>query len=202
MSRKASALIALCCAVAGAALSGCDEATEPESGSPASGSPAAERAAFTGTRKIKVGERSVNVSCTGNPVGGRPVVVLLHGGGSSDQPDGPQSFETTGKILTGVLDRIAGGKPVVLAGHWLGGLIAAGYSPSACRRRHAGHRDRFRRRHDRREPGGRFRHLWRIGVLGARFTAARRQRHDQEEPGRENPGPVRARHVISLGRRW
>ncbi|ONF63664.1 alpha/beta fold hydrolase [Amycolatopsis keratiniphila] len=144
MSRKASALIALCCAVAGVALSACDEATEAES-------------AFTGTQKIKVGERSVNVSCAGNAVEGRPVVVLLHGGGddlgklsglqntlaaqgrvcsydrlgagASDQPDGPQSFESTGKILTGVLDQVAGGEPVVLAGHSLGGLIAARYSP-------------------------------------------------------------------------
>ncbi|MFI5565619.1 alpha/beta fold hydrolase [Amycolatopsis japonica] len=144
MSRKASALIALCCAVAGVALSACDEATEAES-------------AFTGTQKIKVGERSVNVSCAGNAAEGRPVVVLLHGGGddlgklsalqntlaaqgrvcsydrlgagASDQPDGPQSFESTGKILTGVLDQVAAGEPVVLAGHSLGGLIAARYSP-------------------------------------------------------------------------
>ncbi|UMP03522.1 alpha/beta fold hydrolase [Amycolatopsis sp. EV170708-02-1] len=157
MSRKASALIALCCAVAGVALSACDEATEAESESPASSSAPENRAAFTGTQKLKVGERSVNVSCAGNPVAGRPVVVLLHGGGddlgklsglqntlaaqgqvcsydrlgagASDQPDGPQSFESTGKILTGVLDQVAGGKPVVLAGHSLGGLIAARYSP-------------------------------------------------------------------------
>ncbi|MFI7115944.1 alpha/beta fold hydrolase [Amycolatopsis sp. NPDC049868] len=157
MSRKASALIALCCAVAGVALSACDEATEAEPESSASSSAAENRAAFTGTRKVKVGERSVNVSCAGNAVAGRPVVVLLHGGGddlgklsglqntlaaqgqvcsydrlgagASDQPDGPQSFESTGKILTGVLDQVAGGKPVVLAGHSLGGLIAARYSP-------------------------------------------------------------------------
>ncbi|RSM57824.1 alpha/beta hydrolase [Amycolatopsis sp. WAC 01376] len=150
MSRKASALIALCCAVAGVALSACDEATESESF-------AEDRTAFTGTQKIKVGERSVNVSCAGDPVEGRPVVVLLHGGGddvgklaglqntlaaqgqvcsydrlgagASDQPDGPQSFESTGKILTGVIDRVAGGKPVVLAGHSLGGLIAGRYAP-------------------------------------------------------------------------
>ncbi|RSN34543.1 alpha/beta hydrolase [Amycolatopsis sp. WAC 01416] len=150
MSRKASALIALCCAVAGVALSACDEATESESS-------AEDRVAFTGTQKIKVGERSVNVSCAGDPVEGRPVVVLLHGGGddvgklaglqntlaaqgqvcsydrlgagASDQPDGPQSFESTGKILTGVIDRVAGGKPVVLAGHSLGGLIAGRYAP-------------------------------------------------------------------------
>lgn len=158
MSRKASALIALCCAVAGVALSACDEATEAEPEAPANSTAATEdRAAFTGTRKIKVGERSVNVSCAGEPVVGRPLVVLLHGGGddvtklaglqntlaaqgrvcsydrlgagASDQPDGPQSFESTGKILTGVLDQVAAGEPVVLAGHSLGGLIAGRYSP-------------------------------------------------------------------------
>ncbi|MGI5490466.1 alpha/beta fold hydrolase [Microtetraspora malaysiensis] len=51
------------------------------------------------------------------------------GAGGSDQPDGPQSFSSTGKILTGVLDRVAGDGPVVLAGHSLGGLIAARYAP-------------------------------------------------------------------------
>ena len=150
MTRRTSAALALCCAVAGVALAGCDEAPDADSAPPASTS-------FTGPEKIKVGDRSVNVSCSGEPVEGRPVVVLLHGGGdgldklaglqktlaekdrvcsydrlgagASDQPDGPQTFETTGKVLTAVLDRVAGDKPVVLAGHSLGGLIAARYTP-------------------------------------------------------------------------
>ncbi|MBF8194732.1 alpha/beta fold hydrolase, partial [Nonomuraea sp. K274] len=112
---------------------------------------------ISGTKKIKVAGRSVNVSCSGSPSKGEPVIMLMHGGGdgldkmaaiqktlskknrvcsydrlgagASDQPDGPQTFSSTGKILTGVLDRVAGDSPVVLAGHSLGGLIAARYAP-------------------------------------------------------------------------
>lgn len=104
----------------------------------------------------------MNVSCSGTAAEDQPVVVLLAGlgdgldklaafqqtlsekgrvcsydrlgEGASDQPDGPQTFDSTGKILTGVLDRVAGQRPVVLAGHSLGGLIAARYAPA--------HRDR------------------------------------------------------------
>ncbi|MEK8145115.1 alpha/beta fold hydrolase [Streptomyces sp. M10(2022)] len=36
----------------------------------------------------------------------------------------------SGKILTSVLDRLAGDRPVVLAGHSLGGYIAARYAPT------------------------------------------------------------------------
>ncbi|WP_205669335.1 alpha/beta fold hydrolase [Amycolatopsis suaedae] len=136
---KASA-IALSCVVAGVGLAGCDEAE-----------------AFTGTRKLTVEGKSVNVSCSGSPVEDRPVIVLLHGGGdsldklagiqqtlsatervcsydrlgagASDQPGEPQTFDSTGRILTGVLDQIAADTPVVLAGHSLGGLIAGRYAP-------------------------------------------------------------------------
>ena len=141
---KASA-IALSCVVAGVGLAGCDEAE-----------------AFTGTRKITVEGRSVNVSCSGSQADDRPVIVLLHGGGdsldklaglqqtlsakdrvcsydrlgagASDQPGEPQTLDSTGRILTGVLDQIAADTPVVLAGHSLGGLIAGRYAP--------GHQDR------------------------------------------------------------
>ncbi|MEV0196761.1 alpha/beta fold hydrolase [Nonomuraea sp. NPDC050691] len=58
------------------------------------------------------------------------------GAGASDQPEGPQNFSSTGKILTGVLERVAGDDPVVLAGHSLGGLIAARYA--------LGHQDRVK----------------------------------------------------------
>lgn len=112
---------------------------------------------ISGTKKIRIDGKSVNVSCSGDPVKGEPVIVLLHGGGdaldkmaklqktlskknrvcsydrlgagASDKPDGPQSFSSTGKILTGVLDRVAGDGPAVLAGHSMGGLIAARYAP-------------------------------------------------------------------------
>ncbi|SFW67445.1 alpha/beta fold hydrolase [Amycolatopsis australiensis] len=145
---KATAVAALFCAVAVPVLAACDEAEEP--------------APISGTTKITVEGRSVNVSCSGEPDEDRPVVVLLAGlgdgldklagfqktlsekgrvcsydrlgEGASDRPDGPQTFDSSGKILTGVLDRVAGHRPVVLAGHSLGGLIAARYAPA--------HRDR------------------------------------------------------------
>lgn len=146
------AVAAICCAVAGAGLTGCDD----DAGSfPFMN---AHRAAtFTGTKKIEVAGKKVNVSCSGKRADGGPVVVLLHGGGdgldkmaafqktlaeknrvcsydrlgagTSDKPDGPQDFGSTGKVLTGVLDEIAGDAPVVLAGHSMGGLIAARYAP-------------------------------------------------------------------------
>ncbi|MFI6029875.1 alpha/beta fold hydrolase [Amycolatopsis magusensis] len=147
MTRRASTVIALCCAVAGVALAGCEEAP------PA----ASDQGSFTGMTKIDVDGRAVNVSCSGNAVEDRPVTVLLHGGGDgleklarlqetlggqervcsydrlgaglSDQPAGPQTMESTGKVLTAVIDRFAGDAPVVLAGHSLGGLIAARYAP-------------------------------------------------------------------------
>lgn len=112
---------------------------------------------LTWTKKIPVDGHSVNVSCSGSASRKRPVIVLLSGGGdklqkmadlqktlsrndrvctydrlgqgASDKPSGPQTFESSGKILTGVLDKVAGGRPVVLAGHSLGGIISARYAP-------------------------------------------------------------------------
>lgn len=116
-----------------------------------------QEAALTGTEKIDVDGRSVNISCSGQPAGDRPVVVLLHGGGedlttfadlqktlskdgticsydrlgagASDAPDGPQSLDDAGEVLSRVIDRVAGDAPVVLAGHSLGGVIAGRYAP-------------------------------------------------------------------------
>ncbi|MEU8394466.1 alpha/beta hydrolase [Nonomuraea sp. NPDC048892] len=124
----------------------------------------ADAAPINGTQKIKVEGKQVNVSCSGDAAEGEPVIVLLHGAGdgveklaalqktlsgknrvcsydrlgsgASDQPDGPQTFASSGKVLTGVLDRVAGESPVVLAGHSLGGLIAARYAPE--------HKDRIK----------------------------------------------------------
>jgi pimeloyl-ACP methyl ester carboxylesterase len=158
---KVSAVIALCAVMA---LAGCDEAPEAEAPQPPASGPTTtnQAKAFSGTEKIQVDGRAVNVSCDGKLAGGRPVIVLLHGGGdgldkladlqktlsgkdmtcsydrlgagASDKPAGTQTIDDSGRVLTAVIDRVAGNAPVVLAGHSLGGLIAARYAP--------GHRDR------------------------------------------------------------
>ncbi|WP_432081145.1 alpha/beta fold hydrolase [Streptomyces sp. WAC 04229] len=53
------------------------------------------------------------------------------GEGASDKPAPGtlQTMDDTGRLLTKVLDRLAGDRPVVLAGHSLGGYIAARYTP-------------------------------------------------------------------------
>ncbi|MFA3875267.1 alpha/beta fold hydrolase [Streptomyces sp. MMCC 100] len=60
------------------------------------------------------------------------------GEGKSDKPAPGtlQTMDDTGALLTKVLDRLAGDRPVVLAGHSLGGCIAARYTP--------GHTDRVK----------------------------------------------------------
>ncbi|MCR3740304.1 Pimeloyl-ACP methyl ester carboxylesterase [Actinomadura glauciflava] len=161
---KTAAVAAACCTVVGAGLAGCEGDSLAGGAPSSSGTPKAEADPIKGTEKIKVGGTSVNVSCAGDAAKGRPVIVLMHGGGDgldklaatqkqlskddrvcsydrlgagkSDPPDGPQDFSSSGKVLTGVLDRIAGDGPVVLAGHSLGGLIAARYAPD--------HRDRVK----------------------------------------------------------
>ncbi|WP_432927783.1 alpha/beta fold hydrolase [Microbispora sp. CA-135349] len=149
---------ALCCTALGAGIAGCDgDALDNWDPMAPATTKTADAAPISGTEKIHVAGRSVNVSCSGDPKKGKPVIMLMHGAGdgldklaaiqktlseqnrvcsydrlgsgASDQPDGPQSFSSTGKILTGVLDRVAGDNPVVLAGHSLGGLIAARYAP-------------------------------------------------------------------------
>jgi pimeloyl-ACP methyl ester carboxylesterase len=153
---KVSAGIALC-TVIGMALTGCDEAPEATPAPPAGSTTTATEAAapFSGT--VDAGGKSVRVSCAGEQTEGRPVVILLHGGGDdlttfaalqkslsekdmvcsydrlgagkSDKPGGPQSFEDSGTVLTAVIDKVSGDAPVVLAGHSLGGLIAGRYAP-------------------------------------------------------------------------
>lgn len=169
-TRMTSAAITLCCAVAGVGLVGCEEestaSSDASAGSSATSSAsAAERAdddksdkgPFQGTKKIKVGGQSVNVSCAGKLAAGQPVVMLLHGGGdsvkkmagfqktlsennrvcsydrlgagASDEPKKSQSIADSGKVLSEVLDEVVGDRQVVLAGHSLGGLLAARYAP-------------------------------------------------------------------------
>jgi pimeloyl-ACP methyl ester carboxylesterase len=154
---KTSVVAALCCTVLCAGVAGCDGDAVENWDPFASATRTADAAPISGAEKIDVAGRSVNVSCSGEPEKGRPVIVLMHGGGdgldkmaalqktlsvknrvcsydrlgagASDRPDAPQDFSSTGKVLTGVLDRVAGDDPVVLAGHSLGGLIAARYAP-------------------------------------------------------------------------
>lgn len=164
----ATALVWLCCTAAGAGLAGCSDSSGTADDSDGATAAARKRTAdedlLTGTAKIEVGGQSVNVSCSGGPAEGRPVIVLLSGGGddltalaglqkklsekdrvcaydrlgqgASDKPAGPQTIESTGTVLTGVIEQVAGDRPVVLAGHSLGGLISARYAPD--------HRDRVR----------------------------------------------------------
>ncbi|MGP3936584.1 alpha/beta fold hydrolase [Nonomuraea sp. KM88] len=159
MSRKikATVLAALCGTVIGAGATGCNGDALENWDPIASAEQQIEADLIYGTKKIEVAGRSVNVSCSGAAADGAPVIVLMHGGGddltkmaalqktlsgknrvcsydrlgagASDKPQGPQDFASTGKILTGVLDQVAGDRPVVLAGHSLGGLIAARYAP-------------------------------------------------------------------------
>lgn len=81
--RRTSTVLALCCAVAGVGLVGCEESSDADSKPSASTTTATEQAdnagTFTGTKKIEFNGLSVNVSCSGKAAEGRPVVVLLHG---------------------------------------------------------------------------------------------------------------------------
>ncbi|MFG2500957.1 alpha/beta fold hydrolase [Streptomyces sp. NPDC048441] len=162
---KATAMATLCCAVAGAGLVACEESSA-EKAADKSIEDAVDDAVgggavgdtFSGTKKIKVGDLSVNVSCSGEAAEkSQPVILLLAGAGdgldkmadlrktlseqarvcsydrlgegASDKPDGVQHQADSAKILTAVLDRAVGDGPAVLAGHSLGGLIAARYAP-------------------------------------------------------------------------
>ncbi|MER5440236.1 alpha/beta hydrolase [Streptomyces sp. NPDC002790] len=162
---KATALAALCCAVAGTGLVGCEDSSPSEKAAEKSIDDAVDGAVdealgktFSGTKKIKVTGRSVNVSCSGRAADeDQPVVILLAGAGdamskmagfrktlskqarvcaydrlgegASDKPKAVQHQADSANVLTAVLDRVAGDGPVVLAGHSLGGLIAARYAP-------------------------------------------------------------------------
>ncbi|TDE56215.1 alpha/beta fold hydrolase [Nonomuraea mesophila] len=157
---KAPVLAALCTTVLGMGVAGCngDSLDSMDNWDPLAGTEQKiEADLFSGTKKIKVGGKKVNVSCSGEAEDGKPVIVLMHGGGddltkmaalqktlsaknrvcsydrlgagASDKPTGQQDFASTGKVLTGVLGQVAGDHPVVLAGHSLGGIIAARYAP-------------------------------------------------------------------------
>ncbi|MFI6950794.1 alpha/beta fold hydrolase [Streptomyces sp. NPDC050422] len=156
---RKTALAALCITAVGAGLVACEDDDEGFldglDDNPSVSKPALD--GLSGTKKISIQGSSVNVACSGSRTDGKPVVVVLAGldddltttaafrktlsaqhrvcsfdrlgQGKSDKPAGVQSLAAGGKILTGVLDQVAGDTPVVLAGHSLGGLVAARYAP-------------------------------------------------------------------------
>ncbi|CAL9551047.1 alpha/beta fold hydrolase [Streptomyces sp. enrichment culture] len=152
---KTVAAIAVVCTVAGAAL-----VVQEEFGKDDGKDTAVDAgASFTGTKKIRVEGRSVNVSCSGSSDAEQPLVMLMAGGNEPLGNMAPLQKELSGKnrvcsydrlgegasdkleagslqhlndvsvLLTGVLDQLAGTRPVVLVGHSLGGNIAARYTP-------------------------------------------------------------------------
>ncbi|MEV5200529.1 alpha/beta hydrolase [Streptomyces sp. NPDC053720] len=76
---------------------------------------------LSGTKKIRVDGHSVSVSSYDR---------LGEGESESDQPKDTQTINDSGRILTGVLDRVVGDRRVVLAGHSMGGLNAPGTPPT------------------------------------------------------------------------
>jgi pimeloyl-ACP methyl ester carboxylesterase len=151
-----SILLAGC--VLGAVVAGCDEASETVSAPTAPAAASTPQDAATSAQdRIVVDGRSVRLACSGTPTEGRAAVVLLAGfgdplermaglqeplsrqgrvcsydrlgEGSSDQPAGVQDVAANARILEAVIDRGAGEGPVVLAGHSIGGLLAARYAP-------------------------------------------------------------------------
>ncbi|HEU5129314.1 MAG TPA: alpha/beta hydrolase [Glycomyces sp.] len=139
------------CMLAGAALVGCDVPGVDEA------IDEVKAELFTGTDTFTIGGHTVNVSCSGSIASEAPTVILMHGGGddvtamadfqeaisadgrvcsydrlgagASDGPDGPQDYAAVGETLTGVIDAVSDGEPVVLVGHSMGGLLAARYAP-------------------------------------------------------------------------
>lgn len=152
-------MAALCITAIGAGLVACEDDDEGFleglDGDPSVSKPALDE--LSGTKKVTIQGSSVAIACSGDRKDGKPVVVVMAGlgdaldktaafrktlstqhrvcsydrlgEGGSDKPDGPQSITAGGKILTGVLDQVAGDIPVVLAGHSLGGLLAGRYAP-------------------------------------------------------------------------
>ncbi|MZD07080.1 alpha/beta fold hydrolase, partial [Streptomyces sp. SID5785] len=149
---KVIAAVAVVCTVAGAGLVLDEEYRKDSSEDSSPG------ATFTGVRKLGIDGQRLNVSCSGRTGADEPLVMLLPGGGeglgnmaalqkslartvrvcsydrpgegASDKPDGPQHLEDSARVLNRLLDRLAGDRPVVLAGHSLGGYLAARYTPS------------------------------------------------------------------------
>lgn len=112
--------------------------------------------ALAGEAHVDVSGYSIAVSCQGASKAGAPMVMLLTGmgdpytrykatqqqlrgsvrvcaydrpgEGTSSKPTGPVTLEDDIKLLHGVLDAVGAGSRVVLVGHSIGGLVAAGYA--------------------------------------------------------------------------
>lgn len=92
---KASVGAALCCTVLGAGVAGCDGDSVENRDPFAPAARTADAALISGTEKIDVAGRSVNVSCSGDPEKGGPVIILTHGGG-----DGRDKLAAVQKTLS------------------------------------------------------------------------------------------------------
>ncbi|MFD9025511.1 alpha/beta fold hydrolase [Streptomyces parvulus] len=153
---KATAAIAVVCTVAGAGLALDEEHAETTTGSGAASRGAALTG--TAKLRVDGHTVNVSCSGRAGDAD-EPLVLLMAGGGeglgnmaalqkqvgrthracsydrlgegASDRPapGALQTMDDTGRLLTKVLDRLAGDRPVVLAGHSLGGYIAARYTP-------------------------------------------------------------------------
>ncbi|RDD86356.1 alpha/beta fold hydrolase [Streptomyces parvulus] len=153
---KATAAIAVVCTVAGAGLALDEQHAEATTGNGAASRGAAFTG--TAKLRVDGHTVNVSCSGRAGDAD-EPLVLLMAGGGeglgnmaalqkqvgrthracsydrlgegASDQPvpGALQTMDDTGRLLTKVLDRLAGDRPVVLAGHSLGGYIAARYTP-------------------------------------------------------------------------
>lgn len=125
------------------------------SGAAGAGAPAASGPAG-GTERLRVGDATVTISCSGTARAGQPTVVLLAGmpdplttfaslqrsiaasarvcsydrlgEGTSSQPSGDQQLSEIADFLGTVLEAQGIDGPVLLVGHSLGGLVAATFA--------------------------------------------------------------------------
>ncbi|MCF2128646.1 alpha/beta hydrolase [Strepomyces sp. STD 3.1] len=155
---KATAAIAVVCTVAGAGLVLDEEYAKATTGTASEAASQGATFTGTKKLRVDGHTVSVSCSGKADDTD-QPLVMLMAGGGegldnmaplqktvsrthrvcsydrlgegASDKPAPGtlQTMDDTGRLLTKVLDRLAGDRPVVLAGHSLGGYIAARYTP-------------------------------------------------------------------------
>lgn len=108
---KALAATAVVCTVAGAGLIGYEEYTKPESRGTRSEASLGDP--FTGTKKIRVDGRSVNVSCAGDASRSGPLVLLMAGGGDGLETTAPIGRTPSKKARVCSYDRLGEGASAV-----------------------------------------------------------------------------------------